>query len=268
MSERNEPKTDNRNERRPDRNRHPSEGGRSDMPSQGEAGTVERTVLPVAVVTEPSQELAQGANDAVTRPEGAETRERRPRGRDRAPRERGEQVERQDRPVRETQPVSEPVAEEPRRSYFTTSQDTAAPAPVAVQEVPAVVVQAPEAAPVPVVVAKPVPAPVTVVTPVAPAPAVAPVPTEIVTGMPKVHPFVLPLGELAQVAQTSGLSWVNSDATKIAAVQAGIAAEPKAVHVPRMRPAVTHAQAGPLVLVETKRDLNNMTLPFEENGVK
>lgn len=266
MSERNEPKTDNRNERRPDRNRHASEGGRSDMPSQGETGTVERTVLPVAAVTEPSQELTQGASDPVTRPEGAETRERRPRGRDRAPRERGEQVERQERPVRETQPVSEPSAEEPRRSYFTTSQDTAAPTSVAVQEVPAVVVQAPEVAPVPVVVAKP--APVTVVTPVAPAPAVAPAPTEIVAGMPKVHPFVLPLGELAQVAQTSGLSWVNSDATKIAAVQAGIAAEPKAVHVPRMRPAVTHAQAGPLVLVETKRDLNTMTLPFEENDVK
>jgi ribonuclease E len=90
---------------------------------------------------------------------------------------------------------------------------------------------------------------------------------EIVTGMPKVQPFVLPLGELAQVAESSGLSWVNSDATKIAAVQAGIAAEPKTVHIPRVRPAVTQTQDGPLVLVETKRDLKNMTLPFEEKGV-
>ena len=268
MNERNEPKTDNRNERRPERNRHPSEGGRSDMPNQGETSTVERAMLPVATASEPNQELTQGANDSVARHEGAETRERRPRGRDRAPRERGEQVERQDRPVRETQPVSELPAEEPRRSYFATSQDNVAPAPVTVQEVPAVVLQVPEATPVPVVVAKPVHAPVIVVTPVMPATAVVSVPTEIVTGMPKVHPFVLPLGELAQVAQTSGLSWINSDATKIAAVQAGIAAEPKAVHVPRLRPAATHIQGAPLVLVETKRDLNNMTLPFEENDVK
>ena len=240
------------------------------MPNQGETSTVERTVQPVAAVNEPSsQELVQDANGSVIRSESAETRERRPRGRDRAPRERGEQVERQERPARETQPVSETAAEEPRRSYFTTSQDTAAPASIAVQEVPAMVVQVPEVAPVPVLIAKPAPVPVAVATPVAPpAPAVVPVPTELVTGMPKVHPFVLPLGELAQVAQTSGLSWVNSDAAKIAAVQAGIAAEPKAVHVPRMRPVVTHAQAGPLVLVETRRDLNNLTLPFEENDVK
>jgi ribonuclease E len=86
--------------------------------------------------------------------------------------------------------------------------------------------------------------------------------------MPKVQPFVLPLGELAQVAQGSGLSWVNSDATKIAAVQAGIAAEPKAVHVPRMRPAVMQTREEPLVLVETKRDLKDMKLPFEKKGVQ
>jgi ribonuclease E len=93
-------------------------------------------------------------------------------------------------------------------------------------------------------------------------------PTEIVTGMPKVQSFVLPLGELAQVAESSGLSWINSDATKIAAVQAGIAAEPKAIHVPRVRPAVTQIQEEPLVLVETKRDLKDLTLPFEEKGVQ
>ena len=71
-------------------------------------------------------------------------------------------------------------------------------------------------------------------------------------------------GELVQVAQSSGLSWVNSNPEKIAAVQAAIAAEPKPVHVPRERPAVVQVQEGPLVLVETKRDLRNMTLPFEE----
>lgn len=187
--------------------------------------------------------------------------------------------------------MTEAASEEPRRSYFTTSQEVAAPVAMAVQEVPAVVVQTPEATakpvvapevpatpetvPLPVPVAKPLPTPTPVVAPAATVPAApalvaapAPLPTEIVTGMPKVQSFVLPLGELAQVAESSGLSWVNSDATKIAAVQAGIAAEPKAIHVPRVRPAVTQIQEGPLVLVETKRDLKDLTLPFEEKGVQ
>ena len=48
------------------------------------------------------------------------------------------------------------------------------------------------------------------------------------------------------------------------AVQAAIAAEPKPNHVPRERAAPVSLDTGPLVLVETKRDLRNMTLPFEE----
>ena len=292
MGDRPEPRTDNRNERRPDRHRHPSEGGRSDMPNQGETSTVERAVSPAAAVTEQNQEPGQGANAAVMRPEAAETRERRPRGR--APRERSERVEqgeRQERPVREAQPITETTSEEPRRSYFTTTQEVAAPVAMAEPEVPAVMVQTPEASSKPVLareipatpqlatasiaVAKPLPTPTPVVAPAATVPVTpavmstpAPTPTEVVTGMPKVQSFVLPLGELAQVAENSGLSWVNSDATKIAAVQAGIAAEPKAIHVPRVRPAVTQIQARPLVLVETKRDLKDLTLPFEEKGVQ
>jgi ribonuclease E len=82
--------------------------------------------------------------------------------------------------------------------------------------------------------------------------------------MPKLQSFVLPLSELTQVAQSSGLNWVNSDVEKIAAVQAAIAAEPKPVHVPRERPAVVKVEASPLVMVETKRDLRSVTLPFEE----
>jgi len=70
---------------------------------------------------------------------------------------------------------------------------------------------------------------------------------------------------LAQVASSSGLQWVNSDADKIAAVQAAIAAEPKPVHVPRERPAPVVLDDRPLVLVETRRDLRDMKLPFEEN---
>jgi ribonuclease E len=82
--------------------------------------------------------------------------------------------------------------------------------------------------------------------------------------MPKVASYALPSGELQQVAQGSGLQWVNSDSARIAAVQAAIEAEPKPVHVPRVRPAPVVLEASPLVLVETKRDLSNMTLPFEK----
>ena len=84
--------------------------------------------------------------------------------------------------------------------------------------------------------------------------------------MPKVTGFALPKEDLIQVAQGSGLQWVNTNADSVAKVQAAIAAEAQAVHVPRERPAAVNVDAGPLVLVETKRDLRNMTLPFEENS--
>lgn len=97
----------------------------------------------------------------------------------------------------------------------------------------------------------------------APAPirtaAAAPAPA----ALPQVAPFELPLAQLQQIAEGSGLQWVNSDAAKIAAVQAAIAAEPKPVHVPRERPPVVTLDEGPLVLVETRRDLGSMKLPFE-----
>jgi ribonuclease E len=38
-------------------------------------------------------------------------------------------------------------------------------------------------------------------------------------------------------------------------VQAAITAEPKPVHVPRERPPLVSIDAGPLVLVETRKDL-------------
>ncbi len=115
----------------------------------------------------------------------------------------------------------------------------------------------------------------TVAAPVAPAPAASPAPAQAPvaaaspvpaasTGMPKVGSYTLPKETLLEVAQSSGLQWVNSDPERIAAVQAAIAAEPKPVHVPRERPAPVALDDRPLVLVETKRDLRNMTLPFEQ----
>ena len=83
--------------------------------------------------------------------------------------------------------------------------------------------------------------------------------------MPKIEPFALPVAALAQIAEGSGLQWVNSNAERIAQAQAAIAAEPAVIHVPRERPPVVIVDEGPLVLVETKRDLAHTVLPFERS---
>ena len=87
-------------------------------------------------------------------------------------------------------------------------------------------------------------------------------------GLPKVQPYQLPLQDLVQVASGSGLQWVNSDADKIAQAQAAMAAEPKPVHIPRERPPLVQIDQGPLILVETRRDLRNLELPFEASTPK
>ncbi|GAC1539753.1 MAG: hypothetical protein NVS2B4_19480 [Ramlibacter sp.] len=88
--------------------------------------------------------------------------------------------------------------------------------------------------------------------------------SQAASGLPRVQSFQLPVDQLAQIATGSGLQWVNSDAEKIAAVQAAIAAEPKPIRVPRERPPVVANTEGPLVLVETRRDLRELKLPFEQ----
>ncbi|EGI77438.1 Rne/Rng family ribonuclease [Hylemonella gracilis] len=84
------------------------------------------------------------------------------------------------------------------------------------------------------------------------------------TRLPRVQSYKLPVGALNEMASTAGLQWVNSDADKVAAVQAAIAAEPKPVHVPRERPAPVVLDEGPLILVETRKDLSELKLPFEQ----
>jgi len=99
--------------------------------------------------------------------------------------------------------------------------------------------------------------------PVALAPAVAePATIQAV----KAAPFVLPMDELTAIAQSAGLQWVNSDAERIRQVQEAIAQEPKPVHVPRERKPVVVLDEGPLVLVETRKDLSQVTLPFEHKA--
>ena len=82
--------------------------------------------------------------------------------------------------------------------------------------------------------------------------------------VPKAQAYELPLAQLHELAAASGLQWINSDADKIAAVQAAIAAEPKPVRIPRERPAPVVLDEGPLILVETRKDLSLMQLPFEK----
>ena len=142
------------------------------------------------------------------------------------------------------------------RSYFSDTAITA-PSPL----VPAAAVTTSATLPVPAMEA---PA-VSLETPAspqltAPKAIVAAVPI----GLPKVQSFTLPIEALNQVAQGSGLSWVNSDSAKVAQVQAAIAAESKPIHVPRVRVAAAPIDTAPLVLVETKRDLRSLQLPFEE----
>ena len=79
-------------------------------------------------------------------------------------------------------------------------------------------------------------------------------------------PFVLPLADLEAIARNAGLEWVNSDADKIRAAQEAIANEPKAVHVPRERKPPVQLDEGPLILVETRKDLKDVVLPFEEQA--
>ena len=116
------------------------------------------------------------------------------------------------------------------------------------EPVQAVVAEAPpvEPAPVPVVVAAVPPAPIAA--PAAPA---------------AQAPFVLPTEQLQSVAESAGLQWVNSDAEKIRAVQEAMAREPKPAHVPREPKPPVAVDEGPLVLVETRKDLSQIKLPFE-----
>lgn len=231
----------------------------------------------VGVVADAGSQHAPAANavmeshthqDAVA-PEGAEgqdgegRRERRSRdryGRDR--RERGGEqrpAAREDgapqapvqdaQEAQDTQPEGEAEVRRPRYATgFVNDEDVHAVEPQQAWQPPA------QQAPVQPPVQAPAPAPVHTAA-AAPAPAAA--------GLPKVASFELPLAQLQQVAEGSGLQWVNSDADKIAAVQAAIAAEPKPVRVPRERPPVVTIDEGPLVLVETRRDLGEMKLPFE-----
>lgn len=212
---------------------------------------------------------------------GGERRERRSRdryGRDR--RERNPES-RQDKPGEEAvnhgaDPTSDaalptPAQERPAaRSYFERAQASAAAAETEAAPKPAPAPAAMAASETPPAVqaaetdlSAPVQVPEKALPVAAPAPSdLAPEPTPAPKAMPIADSFTLPIDHLQQLAQSSGLVWVNSDSAKVAAVQAAIAAEPPAVHVPRERPPAVVLNEGPLVLVETRKDLQTLKVPF------
>jgi ribonuclease E len=104
--------------------------------------------------------------------------------------------------------------------------------------------------------------PVAIAETVAEAAAVAAAPAEL----PYELPYELAVEDLRRLVESVGMEWVLSDADKVSAVQAAMAAEPKPVHVPRVIQPVVLKDEGPLILVETRRDLSQMRLPFEERA--
>lgn len=112
--------------------------------------------------------------------------------------------------------------------------------------------------------ATPVPAPAPVVSLMAaPVARELPAPAAVAVAAPPAAPYQLPTDTLAAIASDAGLQWVNSDAEKIRAVQEAMASEPEPIHVPRQPKPPAVVDNGPLVLVETKKDLSQIRLPFD-----
>ncbi len=84
--------------------------------------------------------------------------------------------------------------------------------------------------------------------------------------MPIIAGYELPIASLTSLTESSNLHWVQSDASKVAQVQQSIANEPAPVRVPRVRPPAAVVDDGPLVLVETRKDLSQLNLPFANDS--
>lgn len=291
----------NRNGPRPDRGnraprgeRRPPRGPRSDAQG-GPQDNLDPALDPSTAITQPASldaALDVPAGEQAGRDESAP---REKRSRDRYPRDRKPRGERTDRPTTEGEPTDDtqstlPLSAAPdtvedaapRKSYFSTpaaSLPAAAaalpeasetvpsqPAPSTTAEAPAAMPTVAAAAPADVaevVLALPFAAPILLTAAADPLRKAEP-PAVVADGMPKVSAYHLPLEDLAQLAQSSGLTWVLSDADKVASAQAAIAAQPEPVCVPRERPEAVSIDDRPLVLVETRLDLRNVTLPFEK----
>lgn len=181
---------------------------------------------------------------------------------------------RRDRPRRERQPQQAiEGGDAPAMAADAAAQDAVETMPAALVEpvplftaahdLPQVVTPAATQAELDLAEPAPALAPRVDVTPAAVTLAAAPM-ADSAPAMPAVQTYALPLGDLHRLAEDSGLQWVNSDADKISAVQAAIANTPQPIRVPRERKSAVVLDVGPLVLVETRRDLSAMKLPFEQ----
>ncbi|MCW2310743.1 Rne/Rng family ribonuclease [Rhodoferax antarcticus] len=288
----------NRNEPRPDRGgraprgeRRPPRGPRSDAQGRPQ-DKLEPALDPSTAITQPAPLDVPSNVPADEHAERDESAPREKRSRDRYPRDRKPRGERTDRPATEAEATDDAQATlplsaapdtvedaAPRKSYFSTPAASLPAAAAALPQAPETVpaqpaAQAPTAMPTAaamapavgaeVVLALPFAAPVLLTAAADPLPKAQPS-AVVAGGMPKVAAYHLPLEDLAQLAQSSGLTWVLSDADKVAAVQAAIAAQPEPVRVLRQRPETVTIDDRPLVLVETRLDLRNVTLPFEKS---
>ena len=272
-----------RRRRRGGRGRGERDEARSDAPE----GSIDAAVVEGAPSADDDTQSPRAESDATpddeVTGEGGEQRRRRRGGRGRRERGEGDSAPAAAAPLSDEAggddaPVSASAAEtapeatvKPWWEAAPTAEPTAAAAPavaaptppqpteVALQALADVVSKAPVAAPpalapvaAPVVARAPAPVAVEPVAIAAPPAAAAALP-----------PYALPIDDLAAVATSAGLQWVNSDADKVRAVQQAMADAPKPVHVPREPKPVVAVDDGPLVLVETRKDLAQIKLPFE-----
>ncbi len=220
--------------------RNPRNGRRNERSPRVEGDQAPRNGAVTEEVAAKSDAEAS-ANASAEGTENTPQQQREPRrSRDRYGRDRGQRGDRGERNR------NQPAAFEPNPQ----AEEAIAPAVQIEASAPAVQIDAPTPQAVPQPVANG-------------ASAAAAAPS---SAMPKVTRYELPTEQLQQVASDSGLQWVNSNPDRIAAVQAAIAAEPKPIHVPRERPAPVAEDTRPLILVETRRDLRAMVLPFEQQN--
>jgi ribonuclease E len=216
-----------------------------------------QSVLESATPADQGENAPAGTDAPAQGPEGEEQDGRRRRN-------RGERTERGERPRRERREGGDTVdantsaesiqASATEASTTAPSADLSMALPAASMDTGPFSLAPAEATPAPVA------APATLVAEAVQTAEVTPV---VVT--PAAAPFALPIDALHAIAQEAGLQWVNSDADKIRAAQETIANEPKPVRVPRERKPAMVLDEGPLVLVETRKDLAQITLPFERS---
>ena len=240
-------------------------GGRRSRGERGEGGgRRERGERPAPDAAAPTSgdttSLLAGAPDHVAPTDGAPESLRERRSRDRYGRERRDRNDRgESNAIAASADTAAPADSAPAPAAEWVSTEPANLAAVILGAEAVLGGGAPTATE-----ATPVAAPVADAPPAAVTPAAQPVPTTAAPMAPAAAAaYTLPMDALQQIAQGSGLEWVNSDAAKVAQVQASIAGQPAPVHVPRERPPLVVPDDGPLVLVETKRDLRQVTLPFD-----